>query len=105
MASRVKPGKRKKRSRKPITKPWGTTRIWVDDRGFDVEVMNSEGHEIGILEVFPYGINFFRERRTKPAGRILTWDAIEWGLNANFVAVPDAGTTSKRAARKEDRKT
>jgi hypothetical protein len=96
MATRGKPKRRKKRGAKSVSKPWGTTRIWVDDRGFDVEVMNSEGHEIGVLEVFPYGISFFKEKQAKPPGKILTWDAIEWGLKANLAGGPEAGKTSKR---------
>jgi hypothetical protein len=105
MATRAKPKRRKKRAgtKKSATKPWGTSRIWVDDRGFDVQVMNSEGHEIGTLEVFPNGISFFKGKQTNPAGKILTWDAIEWGLKANLGGRLDAGKTSKRGARRADR--
>ena len=96
MATRPKPKGGKKRGKKAVMKPWGTTHIWVDDRGFDIEVMDSEGHEIGTLEVFPDGIRFFKGKQSKPAGKILTWDAIEWGLKANLGGWPETGKTTKR---------
>jgi hypothetical protein len=99
MAARPKPKRGKKRVKKTVLKPWGTTRIWVDDRGFDVEVMNSEGHEIGTVEIFPGGIRFFKGMQTTPAGKILTWDAIEWGLKANLGGGTEAGKISTRSTR------
>jgi hypothetical protein len=102
MATRGKPKREKLHVKKSVSKPWGTTRIWVDDRGFDVEVMDSEGHEIGILEVFPHGISFFREKQAKPAGKILTWDAIEWGLNANLAGRTEGAKTSQRGTRRSE---
>jgi hypothetical protein len=101
MATRGKPKRGKTRAKKALSKPWGTTRIWVDDRGFDIELMNSEGHEIGILEVFPHGISFFKGKQSKTAGRILTWDAVEWGLNANLGGWPEGGKSPQHGARRE----